>query len=515
MAKGLIPYSVNAPGFHGLNKQDSNIDIGAGFATQADNCVIDKYGRIGSRKGWAKLSSASLDLASNNITAISELITNAGTSYIICTGAGMLFKYVGGALVRLTYGGGGVAPDIQANNWQIISINGHAIFLQRGNDPLIFDPITSDTTFRRVSEHASYSGTIILANTGLSAYGRIWIADTETDKNTIQFSDLLLPYKFTGGSSGTLNLVGVWPHGSDEIVSLSAHNNFLVIFGKRQILIYNGANNPSTMSLSDSIGNIGCIARDSVQDIGEDLVFLSNTGVLSLMRTIQEKSSPIRDLSKNVRDHLLEDLAQEDYANIKATFSEKYSFYLLTLPVTKEVYVFDTRHTMEDGTSRVTTWNSIEPTCMFVARDQTVYLGKAGFLCEYDTYLDDTASYIIKYYTGYMQFDGQSIASILKKIAVTVIGGAGQVFSFKYAFDYSGYFQTESVIIQSSFIAYYGVSLYNQPNSVYSTGIFTDIPSVQAGGAGKVMQFGFETIVNNNPVSIQRIDIYTKTGKIV
>ena len=513
MAKELLTYSVNAPGFNGLNRQDSNLDIGAGFATQADNCVIDKYGRIGSRKGWTKLSAASLDLASNNITAISELITNAGTSYIICTGAGKLFKYVGGALVRLTYGGGGSSPNFSGNNWQIISLNGHAIFLQRGNDPLIFDPITSDTTFRRVSEHASYSGTIILANTGLSAYGRIWIADTTTDKNTIQFSDLLTPYKFTGGSSGTLNLIGVWPNGSDEIVSLASHNNFLIIFGKRQILIYNGANNPSTMTLYDAIGNIGCIARDSVQDIGEDLVFLSNSGVRSLMRTIQEKSSPLRDLSRNVRDHLIEDLTQEDYANIKSAYSETNSFYMLILPIMKEVYVFDTRHTMEDGSSRVTTWNSIEPACMYVSRDQTVYLGKAGFLCKYDTYLDDNLPYFIKYYTGYLQFSGQSILSLLKKIAVTVVGGASQTFYFKYAFDYS-YFQTESVTINSSLIAYYGVSLYNQPSTLYSTGIFTDIPTVQAGGSGKVIQFGFETTVSESPVSIQRIDIYTKSGKM-
>ncbi len=515
MAKGISPYSVNAPGFHGLNKQDSNVDIGAGFATVADNCIIDKYGRIGSRKGWTKLSAASLDLASNEVTAIHELITNAGTSYLVCTGAGMLFKYVGGALVRLTYGGGGVAPDIQANNWQIISLNGHAIFLQRGYDPLIFDPITSDTTFRRVSEHASYSGTIPLGNTGLSAYGRIWVADTTTDKNTITFSDLLLPYKFNGGTSGTLNLVGVWPNGSDEIVSLAAHNNFLVIFGKKQILIYSGANTPSTMTLHDAIGNIGCVARDSVQDVGEDLIFLSNTGLRSVMRTIQEKSSPLRDLSRNIRDHLLEDLAQEDFDDIKSCFSEKYSFYLLVLPVTREVYCFDTRHTMEDGSSRVTNWNSIEPVTMYVSRDQTVYLGKAGFLCEYDGYLDDTESYIIKYYTGYLQFDGQSISSILKKIAVTVIGGAGQQFFFRYAFDYSGYFQAQSVTIESAYIAYYGVSMYNEPTSLYSTGVFTATPTVQAGGAGKVLQFGFETTVNNAPVSIQRIDIYTKSGKIL
>jgi hypothetical protein len=515
MAKGIQPYSVNAPGFHGLNKQDSNLDIGAGFATVADNCVIDMYGRIGARKGWTKATSASSDLLTNDITAIKELITNTGDSYILCTGGGMLFKYTGGALVRLTYGGGGVAPDIQADNWKIVTLNGIAYFYQRGYEPLIFDPITSATTFRRESEHASYTGTAILANEGLSAYGRLWSADTLTDKNTIKFSDLLNGYANTGGTSGTLNLIGVWPNGSDEIVALAAHNNFLVIFGKRQILIYSGANTPSTMTLYDAIGNIGCIARDSVQDVGEDLIFLSNTGVRSLMRTIQEKSSPMRNLSKNVRDHLLEDVSQEVLADIKSCFSEKESFYLMSLPVTGEVYVFDTRHQLEDGSSRITIWTDIEPTAMYVSRDQTLYLGKPGFLCTYGGYLDDTADYLMKYYTGYLHFDGSSMSSILKKIAVTVIGGSSQQISFKYAFDYSSNFRSETVYITTGNVSYYGVSMYNEPDSFYSTGIFTDIPSIQAGGAGKILQFGFETTVSGSPVSIQRIDIYTKSGKIL
>jgi hypothetical protein len=343
----------------------------------------------------------------------------------------------------------------------------------------------------------------------------LWVADSATDKNTVSFSDLLIGYKWNGGSSGTLNLVGVWPHGSDEIVALGSHNNFLVIFGKRQILVYQGAATPSTMSLYDAIGNIGCIARDSVQDVGDDLIFLSNTGVRSLMRTIQEKSSPIRDLSKNVRDHLLDDMAQETLANIKSCFSEKYSFYLLSLPITKEVYVFDTKHQMEDGSSRVTTWNSIEPTCFCVTRDQNIYLGKTGYLCEYTGYLDNASNYVMKYYTGYLQFDGAAMSSILKKIATTVIGGSAQPITFKYAFDYSSNFQSQTVNITTGYISYYGVSMYNDVNTFYSSGIFTDIPTVQAGGAGKILQFGFETVVSGSPVSIQRIDIYTKSGKIL
>jgi hypothetical protein len=515
MAKGITPYSINAPGFQGLNKQESNLDINAGFATEAMNCVIDKYGRVGARKGYLKRSATSAALFTNNLPLIGELITNDGTSYILCTGGDKLYKFTGGALIELTYGGGGVAPTINANNWQFSSLNGNAYFFQRGYNPLMFDPAVSTTTYMRVSEHASASGTVQDANTVLSAYGRLWTADTLTDKNTVAFSDLLYGYKWNGGSSGTLNLVGVWPHGADEIVTLAAHNNFLIIFGKRQILVYQGANTPSTMTLYDTVANIGCTGRDTVQNVGNDLFFLSNSGVRSFMRTIQEKSMPLRDLSKNIRDHLLDDLDQETMDNVKSCFFERDSFYMLSLPQTRELYVFDTRHPLEDGAARVTTFTNLEPTSFCITKDNNLYFGRPGYLCEYTGYIDDTNSYVMKYYTGYLSFDGGSISSILKKMMVTLIGGSGQTVNFKYAFDYSTNFQTESAQIETGYIAYYGVSLYNQPTTVYSSGIFTDIASIQAGGAGKVAQFGFEATVNNAPLSIQRIDIFTKSGKIL
>ena len=84
-----------------------------------------------------------------------------------------------------------------------------AVFFQRGYDPLIYDPAVSTTTFRRLSEHASYSGTVLQANAATSAYGRVWCADTTTDKNTIKWSDVITLQKWTGGSAGSLDLIGV------------------------------------------------------------------------------------------------------------------------------------------------------------------------------------------------------------------------------------------------------------------------------------------------------------------
>ena len=54
MSQKLQTYSITAPGFYGLNTQDSSLDLASGFALVANNCIIDQYGRIGARKGWTK-----------------------------------------------------------------------------------------------------------------------------------------------------------------------------------------------------------------------------------------------------------------------------------------------------------------------------------------------------------------------------------------------------------------------------------------------------------------------------
>lgn len=350
MAQAIQVFTTAAPGFFGLNTQDSPLDLAAGFALVANNCVIDQYGRIGSRKGHAYLNSSTGDLGSNDVGSLHELVQSDGSLTVLATGNGKLFTFDGSALSTLVYDGGGTAPTITTNDWQCASLNGIAYFFQSGNTPLLFDP-SRPTKFRRISEQSGYAGTVPQANIVLSAYGRLWVANTSTDKDTVSFSDLVAGQVWTGGTSGTLDVSSVWGYGSDEIMGLASHNGFLFIFGKKQILVYQGATTPSTMSLSDIIVGTGCLARDSISNIGTDIIFLSNTGVRSLLRTINEKSLPFRDLSKNVRSDLMTAVASEasNGSSIKSVFSERNAFYLLVLQSSKQIYCFDTRGQLDDG----------------------------------------------------------------------------------------------------------------------------------------------------------------------
>jgi hypothetical protein len=277
--------------------------------------------------------------------------------------------------------------------------------------------------------------------------------------------------------------------------------------------VYSGATAPATMVLSDTTTGIGCIARDSIQNTGSDIIFLSDTGVRSVLRTIQEKSAPFRDLSKNVRQDLITAVNGEVPATIKSVYSPIDSFYLLTLPILKTVYCFDLKVPLDDGSSRVTTWNSIEPKSLFFTSTKLLLLGKEGYLGSYSTYQDYASSYRMSYFTNHTDLGQPSVTSILKKINITVIGGSNQDVTVKWDYDFKENYYSESVTIPTQGVYFYNVGEYNIAE--YSDGVALNTLTVYPTGAGKVIQTGYETEINGSALSIQKIEILAKNGKIV
>ena len=194
-------------------------------------------------------------------------------------------------------------------------------------------------------------------NEVLAAFGRLWTADFSTDKSTIYWSDLLQGHVWTGGSSGSIDISTVWPDGYDEIVSLAAHNDKLIIFGKHSVVVYAGASSPANMTLEDTISGVGCVDRDTVQHTGTDVLFLSHTGLKSFGRTIQEKSMPISSLSGNITKDIIAAL-QNETEFFRSVYSPEEGFYLLTFVGQDVTYCFDVRGTLENGSYRTTRWPS-------------------------------------------------------------------------------------------------------------------------------------------------------------
>ena len=617
MAEELLTGTIAAPGFSGLNTQDSSIQLDSGFALEANNCIIDKYGRIGSRKGWTPVNTTVLSPA-GAVKTIFELVKSDGNVVFsaannkIYTGTTTLTAAVNTTVTNAN-NTGTTAYTITADNWQIAAMpydnsgntSAHAIFTQAGHPLLVYHKLptagsgatltvssvngagnvtgitvttggtnwyvgevltvtggsgsgarftvtsVSGTTitgvsitsvgsgytagnvltlvdtgtkhnhtgaygFQRLADISTlptgYSVTTFTPNCALTAFGRLWVANIEGDTQTIYFSDLQNPSEWTTGTAGSLDISTVIPTG-DPIVALAQHNGFLVIFCRRHVVIYAGASNPATMTLQDIVAGVGCIARDSVVSVaGTDLLFLSATGVQSFQRIVQEKSLPFRDVSKNVRDNLIQLVKEEDTeADIKAIYYPTDAFYLLSLPSSGFTYCFDTRGVLENGASRATIWKEINPTAFYVTADRELYLGQKGYIGKYDGYEDNEQTYRMSYFTNYFDFGSSTNNKILKSISVTAIGGSYQPIAVKWGYDYSNNYSSRVIELNGVTIYEYNIAEYGIAE--YSNGIALDRIKIPASGSGTILQLGFESDINGTSLSIQKIDFFLKQGK--
>ena len=505
MSKQLQPLSVAAPAFFGLNTQDSPVGLSANFAKTADNCVIDKQGRIAARQGHTQVSTSTGSLGSNPIEAIHEHVAYDGTKTVYSAGNNLLYT---GTTTLATLGFPDPYQTVTANNWKIVSFNNSVYFFQRGYTPL------KQTNGTGALAKLAHGGTgAPQTNEVLTAFGRLWTADNTTDKYTVHFSSLLVDDFHPSGTNnaGTLDLTKVWA--SDEIVALAEFNGSLVIFGKRQTVLYKGADSIDTIALVDII-NVGCIARDSVQETAGDLIFLSDQGVMSLGRLIQEKSQPLRDISKNVRSDLMGDVPS-DTAGVKSVYSPENAFYLLSLPAVNKVYVFDLRGALEDGAFRATKWTAIALTAFERLSDGTLYMGKDTLgIVQYGGFQDAGNTYRMNYFSNEQDFGSPANEKFLKKMRITVIGGALSTAVLKWGYDYEESYAQETFTFGSSTIAQFGIAEYNT-TAEYSAGITINRPSVNASGSGTTLSFGVETIINNSNFSIQKIDILALIGRLL
>ena len=509
MAQQIQNITITAPGFAGINTQDAPLSQDPSFCAIADNCVIDKQGRVAARKGAKALTTNGPAVlgSSIGIQAIHQFRDDSGATSVFSCGNNKIFTGTT-TLTNVTP----AAYTITANNWKMVTLNEHIYFFQRGYVPLVYS--TATTPLSVITAHPGYNGTAPNGNEALAAFGRLWVADTTTDKSTIKWSDLLEGAKWNGGSSGSIDITKVWPNGYDEIVALAAHNGFLVIFGKESIVIYEGASNPSTMTLHDTISSIGCVGRDAVTSTGKDLVFLDKSGLRSLSRTIQEKSAPLGDISKNV-DEDIKLIISNETGNIQVHYSPVEAFVVTLFPNQDISYVFDTKRQLEDGSYRVTTWTSMGALCFTNLIDDTLYIGTSIGISTYSGFNDDTATYVLTYSSHPLTFGNSSTLKFLKKINVTTFNGADALVTLSWAYDYATAYKKRSYTLPATSVAQYGESEYNE-GAEYSTSItLINREKVNANGQGTAVSVGLETTIDGNSIAIQELNIQALVGRII
>ena len=514
MAAQLQNITISAPGFLGINTQDSPIGLDPAYASIADNCVIDQLGRVGARQGYTEVTTngAAVLGTSRGLEAITEFISRDNVTTVFSAGNLKIFTGTT-TLVECTLPAGYTILD---NDWKIVSFNNDVYFFQKSHAPL--ESVGGSTTLTLLTTTGGHQPP--QGNEVLAAYGRLWSCDLSSNRYTVYWSSLLAGNDWHGGSSGSVDLTTVWPNGYDEVVALAEHNNFLLVFGKKNIIVYSGATSPnSDLTLHDTIEGTGCIARDSIQSTGTDLLFLSSRGVMSLGRLLQQKSLPLGDISKNVRTDLLNFVDIEAHSNghregIKAIYSPTHAFYLLSLPTSQLVYCFDVRQPLENGSFRVTTWSSLEPTAFTLFSDDTLYMGHKEGIISYGGYLDGDTQYQLRYFSNPNDFQSPANLKFLKKFNLTIIGGQNTPTVLNWGYDYTSTYTKQEFTFGSSNIAEFGISEYNT-DAEYTASIAIQTPKVNGTGSGSVVTIGIEAQINSAAFSIQKIDILALIGRLI
>ena len=529
MAKELQNITLGSVGFYGLNTELSPVELPPEFARVANNAIIDKFGRLGSRKGFSTQTSSATALNSNPVKRIFEW-NSTGTSVLFAVGNNKIFRVdttttTNDTLTEMTLP---VGYSITGDDWSFEDFNGEGYFFQAGHEPLLVNTTLNATDSLDTLDNQSPDTTPAApeGNIVSAAYGRLWASGVTTAPETVYWSDLLIGDSWEigaqGSSSGLIDLAEVWPTGYDEVTGIEFHNGRLIIFGKESILIYSGAEDPTTMFLEDSIAGTGCIARDSIQHTGDDIVFLSPTGVRLLSRTLEQSSLPLGEVSANVRTDVIA-LTETETTGINSVFSPEENFYLLIYEGSGVIWCFDwktrlpnadVKHTDPYGSRKVTKWPNTLFNCAMRADDGTLYVGGTPGVGLYSGYQDDGASYDYEYLGPAMTFGVPANLKILKRIRPITIGTSSTTATLKWGYGYSGAFKTRNFTLDATGgTSEWGVAEFGIDEYSASVGVADN--SLNTTGTGTEVTIGLTTTIDGSAFSLQQVSVQAIIGKLV
>jgi len=562
MAQQQQNITISAPGFQGLNTEDSPLQQDPGFALVADNCVIDKFGRVGAREAFSRYTEVDAIPYSPNVGMDTE------TKWVYQLGGGVIgtTRYDLGVVGHLQYNAAGsliqedyyivqfdddamgsisypaLATPANLRFADIVYFNDAIYIFSKGNIALKFDGSTitdlfagtADVDFIRPIDDTGIIANNIDGDVVCSAYGRLWVAGVNGDYNTIYYSDLLIADQWYDGratpadsqnTAGIIDVSQYWPTGGDRIVAIEAHNNFLIIFGRQSILLYSSGNNfadPADVNglvLQDAVSSMGTVNRDAVANIGSDLLFVDDSGVRSLGRTIQEKSVPIGDLTSNIKRDITDLIKDEPNDAISLFYMPNKNLVVCNFGDTEQAYAIEMRTPSATGGQKVTRWtNCTFRRGLYVEFEDMTYTllaGKdSGGALQYDNYLEWTGqAYNMAYASNAFTFGDSVRQKFVKQVDFTLVSTFTDTTAV-VEWGYSGLLEyTKNITVAAQTPDLYNVAEFNVGE--YGEGLQTlRRYRTNTKGSGALVRVGLQVDIAGNSLSIQEINIQTLLGRI-
>ena len=542
MAKQITYQPLSDLGLNGLNTQHNPATLDPSWLTKAENVVLRESGRITFRKGLkqkvAPSGTAIGSMTEHNDQGTNKIFASYGTSIytVDFTSPATAFPSSGDD-VKHTVGS-------TTGDWQFVNFNDRLHCFHTGVIPQRYDgSLGAGSKWTAHATDPASIATLFDPSCGMGYYGRIWAGGVAEAKDVVYYSNLLDGDDWIGGDTGLLDLAKVW--GTDEIVAIAPYFGKLVIFGKNNIVIYDSPDVVGSLALNEVIRGVGLVSRDTVQAIGDDLVFLSNTGLRSLGRTTEKDKLPLTDLSVNIKDRLIRNIGQS--TDVKSVYVENEGIYILSFVAKNINYVFDFKHITPNEAPRVTTWtfdNDREPASMvYTELYSGLLVGQkdgsiAGYEQHYDTDLAGASTYTDFSYTWSFETVwvdlGQSVSSsLLKRLFMVLEGGSGATMGLKWYKDFSPTSSTiTSLVLNPETTG--STSLWGASSSLYgaTTATHTHVAATHPSsslykpvfglkeyrtpltGSAKNIKIAIDIESNGFDASLQTLTLLHKQGKI-
>lgn len=453
----LVPITFAAPGTWGINTQEETQPLDYRWATRADNLVIDRENLLRCRGAFRLIST---DPATNPLLRVFNYVDGTGTEIVITTEVTTMNA---GLAVDLSTAGTDVTSSTAptAGYWQLQNFNGKVVGWQTGHAPIV-------KTSGDFADITAGSGSLPTGDVVLSAFGRLWAVDS--DRQTIKYSALLDETLWAASDgAGSIGVENIWTRGMDQITGLAAFSGHLVVFGREHIILFSdgqGAQlgvDPDSLYVVDVIEGTGCVARDSIANVGEgDLVFCSEVGVQSMRHLLADQTDPLQNISWQIKRDItakieavgLEVTGTADYRGIVGRYSASTRQYFLMFSGEQAtgVYVFHMDKAFQDMEKRytvpITTWDADYLRCrdMFeLANGKVYFIGDySNDIYEYDplgTYDPSLGTIEVDFESGWVQQEPQSEVTrkMLKSIELTVDNPAriSTTLTAKHQFDFT------------------------------------------------------------------------------
>ena len=166
-----------------------------------------------------------------------------------------------------------------------------------------------------VKPAATYDGTTYTQITNANApsapkvshtfKNHLFLAGQESSRAAIAHSAPNDPYTWTAAAGAGQLAAGF------DVVQIKPFRDNLFVFGNKNIKKIT-VNSSDEFALENVTTNIGCVARDSVQEIGGDLMFLSPDGFRPVAGPSRVGDIEIETLSKPIQSSLVEIIQNED-----------------------------------------------------------------------------------------------------------------------------------------------------------------------------------------------------------